>query len=98
MRDDFRRSPSTEIVLRVRPPRLPMVLRSLSVTALGAADPVRDEPGAVRLQVRSLYAAAAMLVGFGTEVGVISPPELRDHIVAIAEDTLEHHRRPPQPT
>jgi hypothetical protein len=36
-----------------------------------------------------------MLVGFGTEVGVISPPELRDHIVAIAEDALEHHRRPP---
>lgn len=96
MRDDFRRAPSVEIVIRVHRPRLPMVLRSLSVTTLGAPEPVTDDPDSVRLQVRSQHAAAAMLVGFGAEVDVITPTTLRDNIVAIAQEAREHHRHGPR--
>lgn len=96
MRDDFRRAPSTEIVLRIHGPRLPLVLRSLSVTALDHPQRVADCPDVHSVRVRSLEAAAAMLVGFGTEVDVIAPEELRRGIVAIAEEARDHHRGKPR--
>lgn len=96
MRDDFRRAPGTEIVLRIHRPRLPMVVRSLSVTALGDPQPVADDPDVHSVRVRSLDAAAAMLVGFAAEVDVIAPPALRDRIVAIAAAARDHHRGPPE--
>lgn len=92
MRDDFRRGHTTEIVVRVHPPRLPLVLRSLAVTALGDPEPVAGEPDVHRLRVRSVEAAAAMLVGFGTEIDVLDPAALRERIVAIAQAAGEHHR------
>lgn len=91
MRAEFRSGPSIEIELRIHPPRVPMVLRSLAVTTVG--DPRTDEPGTIRLQVRHLRAAAAMLVGFGDEVEVIAPLALRHEIVAIAERARSHHGR-----
>lgn len=93
MREDFRSAPSIEIVLRVHRPRLPMVLRSLSVTALGEPQLVTGDDSAISLRVRSLHAAAAMLVGYGTEVDVVAPTALRAEIVAIAETAREHHRQ-----
>ncbi|GGL35218.1 transcriptional regulator [Nocardia jinanensis] len=92
MRDDFRGAPATEIVLRVHRSRLPLVSRSLAVTALGDPEPVAGEPGVHRIRVRSVEAAAAMLVGFGTEIDVLAPAELRVGIIAIAEAAGEHHR------
>ena len=97
MRDDFRSVPGTEITLRIHRPRLPMVLRSLSVTMLADPQPAAGDPEVFSVQVRSLRAAAAMLVGFGSEVEVIAPDALRGEIVAIAESSREHHRRG-QPT
>ncbi|WP_280463845.1 helix-turn-helix transcriptional regulator [Nocardia carnea] len=97
MRDDFRSVPGTEITLRIHRPRLPMVLRSLSVTMLADPQPAAGDPEVFSMQVRSLRAAAAMLVGFGPEVEVIAPDALRGEIVAIAESSREHHRRG-QPT
>ncbi len=95
MRDDFRAAPATEIVLRVHRPRLSLVLRSLAVTALGDPDPVPGEPDMYRLPVRSVEVAAAMLVGFGAEVDILAPAELRDRIIAIAGAAGEHHRKAP---
>ncbi|WP_280424217.1 helix-turn-helix transcriptional regulator [Nocardia carnea] len=92
MRDDFRRVPGTEITLRIHRPRLPMVLRSLSVTVLADPQPAAGDPEVFSVQVRSLRAAAAMLVGFGPEVEVIGPAALREEIVAIAERARDHHR------
>ncbi|MEU1982223.1 YafY family protein [Nocardia sp. NPDC019395] len=92
MRDDFRRAPATEIVLRIHRPRLPMVLGSLSVTTLGDPRPVAGDPDVLSIPVRSLRAAAAMLVGFGAEVDVIAPDILREKIIEIAEGAREHHR------
>ncbi|MFI5718060.1 helix-turn-helix transcriptional regulator [Nocardia sp. NPDC051750] len=92
MRDDFRRAPSTEIVLRIHPPRIPMVLRSLAVTTLGDPEPVAGDPDVVRIRVRSVRAAAAMLVGFGAEVDIIGPEILRDTVIALAEEAHRHHR------
>ncbi|MGW5387405.1 helix-turn-helix transcriptional regulator [Nocardia sp. NPDC003963] len=92
MRDDFRGGPATEIVLRVHRPRLPLVWRSLAVTALGDPEPVADEPDVYRLRVRSVEGAAAMLVGFGAEVDIVAPVELRDRIIEIAEAAAGHHR------
>ncbi|MEU4836982.1 helix-turn-helix transcriptional regulator [Nocardia testacea] len=92
MRDDFRGAPATEIVLRVHRSRLSLVLRSLAVTALGDPEPVPGEPDVYRLPVRSVEGAAAMLVGFGAEVDVLAPAELRDRIIAIAEAAGAHHR------
>lgn len=94
MRADFRSGPTTEIELRIHPHRIPMVLRSLSVTTAGEVESVGGAPGTVRLRVRHLRAAAAMLVGYGQEVDVIAPTELREEIVAIAERAREHHRTP----
>lgn len=91
MRAEFRSGPSIDIVLRIHPPRVPMVLRSLAVTTVG--DPRTDEPGTIRLQVRHLRAAAAMLVGFGDEVDVVAPSALRQEIVAIADRARDHHGR-----
>ncbi|NUP26479.1 MAG: WYL domain-containing protein [Nocardia sp.] len=92
MRDDFRGVPATEIVLRVHRPRLPLVLRSLAVTALGDPEPVAGAPDVHRLRVRSVEAAAAMLVGFGADIDVLAPAELRAGIIAIAAAAAAHHR------
>lgn len=97
MRDDFRSIPGTEITLRIHRPRLPMVLRSLSVTMLADPRPAAGDPDVFGVQVRSMRAAAAMLVGFGSEVEVIAPDALRAEIIAIAERSREHHRRAEQP-
>lgn len=92
MRDDFRQVPGTEVVLRIHRPRLPMVLRSLSVTLLAEPRPAADDPDVFHMRVRTLRAAAALLVGFGSEVEVLSPDDLRAEIVTIAERAREHHR------
>lgn len=92
MREEFRSGPATEVVLRVRETRLPLVLGSLSVTMLGDAEPVADDPGAVRVPVRSLRGAEAMLVGFGSEAEVREPGELRELIAETAREAYEHHR------
>lgn len=94
MRDDFRREPATEIVLRVHRVRRVMVLRSLSVTALGDPRPVAGSAEMFTLRVRSLDAAAAMLVGYGEEVDVVAPAVLRDKIVAVADIARAHHAKP----
>ncbi|WP_433493102.1 WYL domain-containing protein [Nocardia grenadensis] len=60
--------------------------------ALGDPDPVPGEPDVYRLPVRSVEGAAAVLVGFGAEVDILAPAELRDRIIAIAEAAGEHHR------
>ncbi|WP_280406695.1 helix-turn-helix transcriptional regulator [Nocardia carnea] len=93
MRADFRAVPGTDIVLRIHRPRLPMVLRALSVTMLEEPRPAPGEPDVFRVRVRSLRAAAAMLVGFGAEVEVIAPDALCAEIIEIAEDARAHHRR-----
>ncbi|WP_455566387.1 WCX domain-containing protein [Nocardia fusca] len=90
----FPGAPATEIVLRVHRSRLPLVLRSLAVTALDDPEPVAGEPDVYRLRVRSMEGAVAMLVGFGAEVDYVAPAELRDRIIAIAEAVGEHHRNP----
>lgn len=94
MRDDFRQEPATEIVLRVHPPRRDIVLRSLAVTALGDPRPVAGSAETFTLRVRSLDAAAAMLVGYGAEVDIVSPALLRDKIVAVADVARAHHGQP----
>lgn len=98
MRDEFRRVPGIDIVLRIHRPRLPMVLRSLAVTMLGDPEPVGGEPDVLRVQVRSVRAAAAMLVGFGSEVDVLAPAALRAEIVDLADVARAHHRGEPGDT
>ena len=97
LRDDFRAAPTQWLVLRVHPPRVPMVLRSLGVTMVGAAERVDDPSHAdrttLRIPVRSDRGAAAMLTGFGAEVDVVEPAAVREQIVAIAEEAVAHHRR-----
>lgn len=92
MRDDFRCVPATEVVLRIHRPRLPMVLHSLSVIMLGDARPVDGETDVLCVPVRSLDAAAALLIGFGPEIDVLAPAALREHMVARAERARDHHR------
>lgn len=94
MRERFRSTPATEIVIAIHRPRVPLVLRSLAVTMIG--DPTKlDDEGTFAVRVRDLDGAAAMLVGFGPDVTVISPDSLRTELVALAERSAAHHRDAP---
>ena len=92
MRDGFRRTSATEIVLRIHPPRRVLVLQALAMTALSAPEPVDGDPAALSLRVNSLRGTAAALVGFAEEVEVVEPAALRERIVEIAERASAHHR------
>lgn len=95
MRDDFRSTSSTEIVLRINPPRRTLVLQTLAMTALSGPEPVDGDPEAISLRVNSLRGAAAVLVGFGTEVEIIAPDALRERAHEVARSAVAHHQRTP---
>ena len=82
------RGPGVEVELRVRAERSEMLLRMAGsqLTAPPSAKPERDAGGWVRHRLRFVAEGAAqgLLLGFGTDVEVLSPATLRASMAATA--------------
>ena len=84
------------VVLRIRRGRTAMVLRLAAAQLAGQAgtpevDPERPTWERVTLPFRAVGAARAALLGFGGDVEVLSPPEVRDDLVATARAVLARY-------
>ena len=75
------------------------VLRVVAAQLTGPAEPVAPAGGPAdgwrefTAPLRAVPAARAVLLGFGTDVEVLTPPELVDDLVATARAVLEAYGR-----
>ena len=99
-RDQFEaRQNRLTVQLRVPPssgPLLALVFGEGIVAALLTAPSAEDTAGNVLLSVTfdSLETACRQLLGLGTAVDVISPPELRQHLYERAQQAVEQYQHP----
>ncbi|SOD70871.1 predicted DNA-binding transcriptional regulator YafY [Jatrophihabitans sp. GAS493] len=80
-------------VVRVVPAALGRI-RRITASYLVAEDPVTDVPGKkgqvdITLQFNHIWAARGLLLGFGADVEVLSPPELREEMRRCAEEVQQ---------
>jgi len=99
-RDQFEaRQNRLTVQLRVPPssgPLLALVFGEGIVAALLTAPSAEDTAGNVLLSVTfdSLETACRQLLGLGTAVDVISPPELRQHLYERAQQAVQQYQHP----
>ena len=99
-RDQFEaRQNRLTVQLRVPPssgPLLALVFGEGIVAALLTAPSAEDTAGNVLLSVTfdSLETACRQLLGLGTAVDVISPPELRQHLYERAQQAIQQYQHP----
>ena len=95
LRAGWRAQPAHSIVLSVARAQGDLVRRSLGLVLLSEPEVVagRGDRVELRAQVTSLRGAVGVLLGFGAWVEVVAPPELRDLMVEIAEESRLVHAR-----
>ncbi|MGH2455872.1 MAG: helix-turn-helix transcriptional regulator [Candidatus Limnocylindria bacterium] len=90
-----RDAPRSEVLIRIRPERRGELSYFLGDDALQGAQRL-DEPDPdgwtrLRLRVRWPEEAAGRLLGFGRDLEVLDPPDVRDRIVALARGALDRY-------
>ncbi|MFV0532479.1 MAG: helix-turn-helix transcriptional regulator [Cumulibacter sp.] len=85
---------SVSIRLRTRCDRVDLALRSLQITLLGepTVSELDEEWSLIEARVHALRGVVGVLLGFGSWVQVLDPPELRAMMVDIATETLAQYR------
>lgn len=95
LRAGWNARPTEAIVLSVERAQADLVERNLGLVL--ADDPVREAVGErveIHARVTTLRGAVGVLLGFGTWVRVVEPPELRELMVAVAREVIDGYAAP----
>lgn len=97
-----RDSPSVEVRMRLPQDRMSRLCDVIGDRAMESAERLDepDEDGWVRLRVRLPWPdeVPRLLLGVGSGVEVLGPPEIRDRLIATAERIVERYRASESPT
>lgn len=67
-------------------------LGAYAAVAIRDAEPADDGWWRVRFPIENVDHAAALLLGLGSQIRIVNPPELRARVHALASALAEHHR------
>ncbi|GAB3307949.1 WYL domain-containing protein [Epidermidibacterium keratini] len=81
---------TTDIVLRIERQHVELALRSLRITSVGTPEVEHesDDRSLIRARVGEVRGVVGVLLGFGSWVEALEPPELRAEMVRIAREAL----------